>query len=118
MNPLRFRPSLTLRRTLVAALGSIIVGLAAPLPATGLDDGAIPVEVENAVRENGCLSCHRAEGPLAERLTPVPAPNLHSSGRRYEPDYLRRFLADPHRTAEGTVMPDVLAGVPSGVPTD
>ncbi len=68
---------------------------------------------ERAVREHACLACHRAEGAIAERLAPVPAPNLHTAGPRYTAAHLSGFLADPWKTKPGTRMPNVLAGVPA-----
>jgi cytochrome c553 len=62
--------------------------------------------------ELNCTACHAADAVLAAQLVPRPAPVLAGVGGRIKPDYLLRFIADPHGTKPGTTMPDVLAGLP------
>jgi len=92
----------------VCALFALALEVSAKLS----DDDWFAASTEHTIRESGCLACHRTESPLADRLAPIPAPNLHSSGPRYEPVYLRAFLSSPSETKPGTTMPDLLAGYP------
>ena len=48
-----------------------------------------------------CGACHEGAGPVD------PAPALSKVGERLDPDYVGRFLVDPHGVEPGTVMPDV-----------
>lgn len=63
---------------------------------------------EQLVDELRCGACHAQDfaGPLSENA----APDLGDVGGRVAPEYLRRFLADPHAEQPGTRMPDLLAG--------
>lgn len=55
--------------------------------------------------ELGCIACH---APGASDVDPAPrGPNLATVGSRVRPEYLLRFLADPHTTEPGTPMPDL-----------
>lgn len=106
-------------RTFVALPAAVLLLLlSAADPGIGEDGGEtiLPVSVENSIRDRACLGCHTAEegSALASRFAPVPAPNLHTSGREYQPEHLRRFLADPQGVRPGTSMPDVLAGLDAG----
>ena len=105
--------SLNLRITLIslaALLGSaLFVSGVRAVDDTG---EAIEVPVENLVRRNSCVACHRAESSLAERFAPIPAPNLHTIGKRLSPEYLRSFLADPTAHRVGATMPNLLAPFP------
>ncbi len=59
--------------------------------------------------ELACVRCHKSEdASLIERSGPV----LTDVGSRVRVSYLRKYIADPHKTKPGTVMPDVLAGDP------
>ncbi|MBM81819.1 MAG: cytochrome c1 [Planctomycetaceae bacterium] len=60
--------------------------------------------------ELNCLSCHKADN-LKTVVSTKTAPNLDQIGRRVQPNYLRKFLADPHGTKPGTTMPAVFAGL-------
>lgn len=58
--------------------------------------------------ELNCTSCHKTENAeLAKKSAPV----LDDVGQRVKRGYLRKFLADPHKTKPGTTMPDVFAGL-------
>ncbi|HYF00802.1 MAG TPA: PA14 domain-containing protein [Planctomycetota bacterium] len=54
--------------------------------------------------ELGCIACHAADDPS---ITLKKAPILSDVGSRLKPDWLRRWLADPHATKPGTTMPQV-----------
>src|SRR5262245_11097481 len=59
--------------------------------------------------ELNCTSCHRTDdADLAKKSAPV----LDNVGQRVRRGYLRKFIADPHKTKPGTTMPDVLTGLP------
>jgi mono/diheme cytochrome c family protein len=49
-----------------------------------------------------CVACHAAPEVRLD-----PAPSLSNVSTRLSPDYVVRFLADPHGTEPGTVMPAV-----------
>ncbi len=116
------RPSLLLLTACLCALclGLLWFGGSGPQLALAIGDrdDTIPVEVENAVRANGCLACHRAEGIIAERLAPVPARSLHAIGKRLAPEYLRQFLSASHEDRIGVTMPDLFGGFPPAERTE
>lgn len=58
--------------------------------------------------ELNCIACHGAGEPVRERLMSKSAPSLENAGDRLTPQYLTKFLADPHATKPGTTMPDAL----------
>ena len=94
---------------------SLVLALLSPLAtADGVrlpSPGVIP-EPEALVSELGCLNCHGGAAPWESRLAPRLAPRLEEVGAHRSPDFLRRFLADPHGVRPGTSMPDVLSGLP------
>ena len=57
------------------------------------------------IAELSCTACHATKITL---LKPKRGPVLSSVGNRVQPDWLRRFLADPEKTKPGTTMPDML----------
>jgi len=59
-----------------------------------------------------CLSCHAAAEPVRERVQPLAAPLLAAAGARLNPDWIRRWLADPHPEGSASRMPDLLASLP------
>ena len=60
--------------------------------------------------ELGCIACHDA-GDKAAAIGKKQAPNLSAVGSRVTPQYLRKFLSQPHATKAGTTMPDVMHGL-------
>jgi mono/diheme cytochrome c family protein len=67
---------------------------------------ADPVEAGRLLLgELNCVACHRAEGPAAEYVQAKQAPVLTDAGRRFRPDWLRAWIADPGRVNPGTTMP-------------
>lgn len=60
--------------------------------------------------ELGCTACHAAEPALAAHLAPRPAPLLDKIGGRARAEWLLEFVAHPHQTKPGTLMPDLFAG--------
>lgn len=66
---------------------------------------------ELLLSDHACTRCHQATSEVDERLSPKVAPRLGAVGARVTPQYLRKYLLDPHGTKPGTTMPDVLANV-------
>ncbi len=56
-----------------------------------------------------CGSCH--PGDTASVLPAAHAPDLSSAASRIDPDYIRRFIADPLHVKPGTSMPDVMGSL-------
>lgn len=69
------------------------------------------VQGELLVSDHACTNCHEATPAIAARLRSKIAPRLGKVGARVTPQYLRKYLLDPHGTKPGTTMPDVLANV-------
>src|SRR5690606_33199418 len=61
------------------------------------------------VGELGCAACHAIEGIAAPAAK--QAPILTTAATRIQPDYLRRFIADPATVKPGTTMPSLLHGM-------
>ena len=60
--------------------------------------------------ELSCTSCHAlAEEPAG--VLRKQAPILDAVGSRVRPDYLRRYLQNPHTAKPGATMPDVLSAL-------
>jgi mono/diheme cytochrome c family protein len=59
-----------------------------------------------------CTSCHAADDALAEHVVKKQAPILDEIGSRARPEYLAKFLANPHAVKPGTTMPHVFAALP------
>jgi cytochrome c553 len=62
--------------------------------------------------ELNCVACHKTDNSHL----PFPAkeaPRLGNIGQRVSPEYLFKFLADPHETKPGTSMPDILHSMPA-----
>lgn len=74
------------------------------------DAGDEPAAGRLLIGELNCTSCHEPTASLAAWLSPKPAPVLDEVATRVKPDYLRRFLADPHGTDPGTTMPHLFPG--------
>jgi mono/diheme cytochrome c family protein len=63
--------------------------------------------------ELNCTSCHKADAAAAALVQNKQAPILDEVGARVRPQYLRRFLADPHAVKPGTTMPNLFASLPA-----
>ena len=77
----------------------------------GLASGTLDPELRGQIliEELNCVACHEAEGSLKARSK--QAPRLSDAGSRLNPNFLERFIADPHGTQVGTTMPDVLSAL-------
>jgi len=60
--------------------------------------------------ELGCVHCHKASDVQQASLLSKQAPILTEVGNRVRPEWIARFLADPHGVKPGTTMPNLLAG--------
>lgn len=60
------------------------------------------------INELNCAACHQAESQVWS-VEAKQAPILSELGSRVRPEYLIRYLADPHGVKPGTTMPDLLA---------
>ncbi|WP_186775567.1 c-type cytochrome [Rubripirellula tenax] len=62
------------------------------------------------IQARNCAACH--ESSLMESL-PVAhqGPNLKWSAQRLSPQYLARFISDPHQTKPGTNMPSLMGQI-------
>lgn len=83
-------------------------GLLLPKLAAEVNPGEI------LVAEMNCVACHAVSAVLAARLFSREAPKLAKDGVRVRPEWIREFLADPQKTKPGTLMPDMLHGIPDG----
>ncbi|MBI2478709.1 MAG: c-type cytochrome, partial [Planctomycetia bacterium] len=68
---------------------------------------------ELLIGELNCLSCHRTESSIQTRILSKQAPILDHVGLRVRPEFLRAYLADPHKVKPGTTMPHLFAEVPA-----
>jgi putative heme-binding domain-containing protein len=59
------------------------------------------------INQLNCVACHQPES-TPSLLAPKQAPNLKWSGKWLNPDYLARFIAQPHAVKPGTTMPGLL----------
>jgi len=64
------------------------------------------------VQELNCTACHAATDAQASAFIPRPAPVLDQVGKRTRPEWLMSYLADPHGVKPGTLMPDLIQGLP------
>lgn len=119
--------SMALCRTLrFVALAAIVTGLASRSKAAS-DHPIIPgferlygngqADVADSIQsglvligELGCINCHAANEPARLNLLAKQAPILDAVGARVKPDYLRKFIADPHGVKPGTTMPNLFTG--------
>ncbi|MDP1559993.1 MAG: hypothetical protein Q8M16_01180 [Pirellulaceae bacterium] len=59
------------------------------------------------IQELNCTACHRA-GDLGTIVKAKQAPRLKWSAQRLNPEWMERFIRDPHSVKPGTTMPIVL----------
>lgn len=99
----------------MAALGWVYAASAAPL-SIGYErfhaggDADLVAAGELLIGELGCVNCHQVSGDITDRFPTTLAPSLAGIGDRVNHDWLAAWLANPHATKAGTVMPDLLAG--------
>jgi cytochrome c2 len=64
--------------------------------------------------EMNCVACHSASPKVAARLASRRAPRLAGDGVGVAPRWIREFLDNPQKVKPGTLMPDMLHGLPPG----
>ncbi|MFT5300282.1 MAG: putative heme-binding domain-containing protein [Mariniblastus sp.] len=62
------------------------------------------------ISENNCAACHSSPS-IARLPPPKQAPRLKGSSQWLNPNYIAKFIADPHQTKPGTSMPNLLANL-------
>lgn len=60
--------------------------------------------------ELGCVNCHAVGTNVKNQILTKRGPILSSVGSRVRPEWMLKFLADPHAVKPGTTMPDLLSG--------
>ncbi len=60
--------------------------------------------------ELNCVACHQAQQQLVGLIQPKQAPILDKVGERLQPEWMIKYIADPHQVKPGTTMPDMMAG--------
>jgi len=94
---------LLLHFTGLPAIGSVSVGLSGGSP---FDSG------ELLLGELNCTACHPASEAISRRLQSRAAPRLGTNGIRLAPGWIRSWLANPAASKPGSLMPDLLHGLP------
>lgn len=61
--------------------------------------------------ELNCTACHAASPELKAQLNSKPAPKLDNVGARIHPEYLEKFVLQPHGEKPGSTMPTMLSGL-------
>ena len=61
--------------------------------------------------ELNCVACHKASSKFASAITPKQAPILTDVGKRLHPEWMAKFIANPHAVKAGTTMPDLMSGM-------
>ena len=64
------------------------------------------------IGELACTQCHRADREWAAALLERQPPILTDVGSRLHPEWMVKYLLDPHGVKPGTTMPDVLGSLP------
>lgn len=62
------------------------------------------------VGELGCLNCHAGRKELQSLVDTKQAPILTDVSKRVQPDWMMKFISDPHGTKPGTTMPNLFSG--------
>ena len=117
-NPVRYRNIWVLprdaeqeaRRPVVPGFERFFSSLSVP-DVTGVRDASVGGRL--LLGELNCTACHAAGESLSRWLTPHAAPILTDVGKRVQPAWIAKFLADPHGVKPGTTMPHVLADWPA-----
>ncbi len=60
--------------------------------------------------ELNCVACHKAEQSMVSLINPKQAPILNAIGKRVRPEWLVKYIANPHDVKAGTTMPDLMTG--------
>ncbi|MCG8650374.1 MAG: PA14 domain-containing protein, partial [Pirellulales bacterium] len=106
-NPVRFRNIWVRPRDVVAEARRPIVPGYERLHGSSADVAGGRV----LLGELNCTACHQAETALVKMIQPKQAPILDRVGTRVHPEWLVRYLANPHQVKPGTTMPDLMSGM-------
>ena len=66
---------------------------------------------EVLITELNCIGCHAIDKTQSHRFEIRPAPVLFTSSNRANLDWIRRWLGNPAHTKNGSLMPDLFAGM-------
>jgi mono/diheme cytochrome c family protein len=115
LRPFRlFRSMVAAGLALAATAASLAAdGVAVPIPAGSRMDAG-----ELLLGELNCIACHTASESVARQLQSRTAPKLGAEGLRLTPQWIRSWLAGPSASKPGTLMPDLLHGLPDSDRTD
>src|SRR4051812_13626119 len=58
------------------------------------------------IAELNCTACHAAPGD-SKRVAAKGAPDLSTIGARATPQWIRKYLSEPHKVKPGATMPDL-----------
>ncbi|TWT61358.1 family 16 glycoside hydrolase [Rubinisphaera italica] len=61
--------------------------------------------------ELNCIACHQADAQRKQQILTKQAPHLTDVGKRIDPNYLLKFISDPHAVKPGTTMPNLFASL-------
>jgi mono/diheme cytochrome c family protein len=87
-------------RPLVIAAALLAAAAAACAQSQPLSPDEIAARGQAAFKNNGCYGCHL----IGKFGTPI-GPDLSTVGRKYDPDYLARWLRDPALQRPSAHMP-------------
>ncbi len=62
---------------------------------------------EMLLGELNCVQCHQQSDGSQSRIWSKDSPDLSAVGARVTPQYLRKFITNPHSTKPGTTMPSI-----------
>lgn len=90
------------------AAAAVLAAAAALLAGAGASAAAPEHPGQRLVRENNCAACHQIGPAPPARPASQAGPPLDQAGRRLQPDWLKGFLARPHKVRPGEPyrMPD------------
>ena len=58
-----------------------------------------------------CVACHAASEDVSQFVSIKQAPRLDAVGKRVKPEWMLKFISDPHSVKPGTTMPHLLGGM-------
>ena len=107
-NPVRFRNIWVLPRDLAAEARRPIISSFERFHSSGQnaqEGGRL------LAGELNCLACHQASDAVTESVSVKQAPRLDNVGTRVKPEWMVKFIANPHDVKPGTTMPDLFSGM-------
>lgn len=97
-------PALLMRSSFFIFLSALSLSQAQVI-LPGVESSQLAPELKGRVliEELNCVACHQADNALTSASR--KSPRLSAVGARVNPDYLRKFIASPHKIKPGTTMP-------------